>query len=271
MAFFKPAFAMDSTLPLVGKIAAVTGSSSGIGRAIAIELAQAGADVAVSYHSGREAAEGVVEEIRKIGRRAFCDRLSVGEPESVDAYFDAATAELGPIDILINNAGIDGRTAKIADIEIPDWDNVISVNLRGPFLCIRKLLPGMISRHKGAILNITSVHEVIPWGSHAAYCSAKAGVAMMTRSLALELQDSGVRVVSLAPGAIRTPINKDVWDNPKNMADLKTKIPIGRIGEAEEVARMARVLVSDEASYLTGVTVTVDGGMTAYPSFAHGG
>jgi len=148
---------------------------------------------------------------------------------------------------------------------------VIRVNLRGPFLCINKVLPGMISRGKGAILNITSVHEVIPWAGHAAYCSAKAGVAMMTRSLALELQDSGVRVVALAPGAIRTPINRDVWEDPEKMADLKTKIPMGRIGEVEEIARMARVLVSDDASYLTGVTVTVDGGMTAYPSFAQGG
>jgi NAD(P)-dependent dehydrogenase (short-subunit alcohol dehydrogenase family) len=260
-----------NTLPLTGKIASVTGSSSGIGSAIAIELARAGADVAVSYHSSRDGAEAVVEEIEKTGRRAFCERLNVGEPESVNSYFDAVAAGLGPIDILVNNAGIDGRTAEISQMDAADWDQVISVNLRGPFLCIRKVLPGMLSRHHGAILNITSVHEVIPWGGHAAYCSSKAGVAMMTRSLSLELQDSGVRVVSLAPGAIRTPINKDVWDDPEKMADLKTKIPMGRIGEAEEIARMARVLASDEASYLTGVTVTIDGGMTTYPSFAHGG
>lgn len=260
-----------NALPLHGRIAAVTGSSSGIGLAIALELAEAGADVAISYHSDLESAEEVTKKIRAMGRRVFFDKLSVGDPESVSGYFDAASQELGPVDILVNNAGIDGKTGTMAEIGIEDWDEVIRVNLRGPFLCINKVLPGMISRGKGAILNITSVHEVIPWAGHAAYCSAKAGVAMMTRSLALELQDSGVRVVALAPGAIRTPINRDVWEDPEKMADLKTKIPMGRIGEVEEIARMARVLVSDDASYLTGVTVTVDGGMTAYPSFAQGG
>jgi NAD(P)-dependent dehydrogenase (short-subunit alcohol dehydrogenase family) len=129
----------------------------------------------------------------------------------------------------------------------------------------------MLARGSGVILTISSVHEAIPWAGHAAYCAAKAGVAMLTRTLALEMQDNGVRVVGLAPGAIRTPINIDVWDDPAQMADLLTKIPIGRIGEPEEIADIVRFLVSSEASYLTGVTVTVDGGMSAYPSFAHGG
>jgi NAD(P)-dependent dehydrogenase (short-subunit alcohol dehydrogenase family) len=175
------------------------------------------------------------------------------------------------VDILVNNAGIDGKTSPLAEMEIGDWDEVIELNLRGPFLCTRAVLAGMIARKKGVILNITSVHEVIPWSGHTAYCSAKAGVAMMTRSLAQEMQDSGVRVVALAPGAIRTPINKEVWEDPEKMEDLKTKIPMGRIGEVEEIAKVATMLVSDDASYLTGVTVTVDGGMTTYPSFAHGG
>ncbi len=258
-------------LPLQGRIAVVTGSDSGIGRAIALALAEAGADVAISFRSKQESAEEVAEKVRAMGRRAFCARLDVSAADTADQYFEAVTRELGQVDILVNNAGIDGKTGDVAEIGIEDWDQVINVNLRGPFICIRKLLPGMIARGKGVILNITSVHEVIPWAGHTAYCAAKAGMAMMTRSMALELKDSGVRVVALAPGAIRTPINHDVWEDPQKMADLKTKIPLGRIGEVEEIARIARVLVSDDASYLTGVTVTVDGGMTAYANFSKGG
>lgn len=257
--------------PLLGRIAVVTGSDSGIGRAIALALAEAGADVAVSYRSKREGAEEVAGLIGAMGRRVFFEQMDVAQPDSIASYFASVSRELGPPDILVNNAGIDGKTGDVAEIGIEDWDQVIQVNLRGPFLCIRQVLPGMIQRGKGVVLNITSVHEVIPWAGHTAYCSAKAGVAMMTRSLALELRDSGVRVVALAPGAIRTPINRDVWEDPVKMADLKTKIPIGRIGEAEEIAKVARMLVSDDASYLTGTTVTVDGAMTAYANFSQGG
>jgi len=255
----------------LGKTAVVTGSSSGIGRAIALVLAQAGADVALSFHSGRDAAAKVAKEIETLGSRVFCAQLNVADPESIERYFAAAQAALGPLDILINNAGIDGPTAPVAEMDIAGWDLVQAVNLRGPFLCARRVLPSMIERKSGVILTISSVHELIPWAGHAAYCAAKAGVAMLTRTLALEMQNNGVRVVGLAPGAIRTPINKDVWEDPARMADLKTKIPIGRIGEVEEVAKMVRFMVSGEASYLTGVTVTLDGGMSAYPSFAHGG
>ncbi len=260
-----------SELPLLGRLAVVTGSDSGIGRAIALALAAAGADVAVSYRTKRDEAAEVAEEIGAMGRRVLFDRLDVADPESVTAYFAAVRRELGAPEILVNNAGIDGKTGDVAEIGVEDWDQVIQVNLRGPFLCIRQVLPEMIARGKGVVLNITSVHEVIPWAGHTAYCAAKAGMAMMTRSLALELQDSGVRVVALAPGAIRTPINRDVWEDPAKMADLKTKIPIGRIGETEEIAKVARMLVSDDSSYLTGVSVTVDGGMTAYANFSKGG
>lgn len=256
---------------LHGKVVAVTGSSSGIGRAIALELARAGADVAISYHSGKENGEAVAEEIRKMGRRAFCGKLSVGDADSVKSYFEAVTSKLGHVEILVNNAGIDGTTGDVSELDVEDWDKVIAVNLRGPFLCIREVLSDMKSKGFGVILNISSVHEVIPWAGHTVYCATKSALGMMARSMALELQDSGVRVVCLAPGAVRTPINEDVWSDPEKMADLKTKIPMGRIGEAEEIAKVARMLVSSDASYITGTTVTVDGGMTAYPSFAHGG
>ena len=257
--------------PLHGRVAAISGSSGGIGKAIAMALAEAGADIAVSYHSHREEAEEIVSDITVVGRRATCEQLNVGDEPSVAAWIAAIERYLGPIAILINNAGIDGKTGNVAEINAADWDQVIQVNLRGPFLCSRAVLPGMMSRKSGVILNITSVHEVIPWAGHTAYCATKAALGMMTRSMALELQDSGVRVVAVAPGAIRTPINRNVWENPEKMADLKTKIPLGRIGEPQEIARIVRLLVSDDASYLTGTTVTVDGGMTAYPSFAHGG
>jgi glucose 1-dehydrogenase len=258
-------------LPLKGRTAAITGSNSGIGRAIACELAVAGADIAISYHSDREGAEEVTEEIREMGRRAIFGQVDTADPDSVSAYFASVASDLDLPDILVNNAGIDGETTPVAEMEIAGWDAVMAVNLRGPFLCIRRVLPHMISRGNGCILNISSVHDTIGWAGHTAYCASKAGLSMMTRSLALELLDSGVRVVGLSPGAIRTPINQDVWQDPENMADLKSKIPIGRIGEPEEIAQMARFLVSDEASYVTGVTITVDGGMTAYPSFTEGG
>ncbi|MBK1882450.1 glucose 1-dehydrogenase [Luteolibacter pohnpeiensis] len=259
----------DSSLK--GRVAAVTGSSSGIGKAIAIELASCGADIGISYHSNPDSGNEVATTIQAMGRKACAAQLNVGEEPSVREFFQSVESNLGPVDILVNCAGIDGKTGKVWEISPEDWDQVIQVNLRGPYLCIHQVVEGMMKRGRGAILNITSVHEQIPWSGHTAYCATKSAMAMMTRSLALELQDSGVRVLSLAPGAIRTPINRDVWEDPDKMKDLKTKIPLGRIGEVEEIARVARMLVSDEASYMTGVTVTVDGAMTTYPSFAHGG
>lgn len=256
---------------LDGRLALVTGSSSGIGRAIAIELAKAGADVVVTFHSSSEGGEETARMIRELGRKALSLKLDVADEESVNSVVKEVAKTLGPVDILVNNAGIDGDDAPLATVTVKEWDKVIATNLRGSFLCTQAVLGDMTVARRGVILNITSVHETIPWAGHAAYCAAKAGVAMMTRSLALELQNVGVRVLALAPGAIATPINADVREDPEMMADLKTKIPLQRVGRAQEVATMARVLVSDEASYVTGVTITVDGGMTAYPSFSHGG
>lgn len=256
---------------LTGHLAVVTGSSSGIGRSIAITLAQAGAKVAISYHSNAEGGEEVRNVISKMGAHVHCGPLDTSDESSIEEYMDSVRTALGDPTIFINNAGIDGEKTDLDEMPTELWDKIIDTNLKGSFLCIRNVLPNMKAKQRGVILNITSVHDVIPWAGQAPYCAAKAGIAMMTRSLALELQNSGVRVLCLAPGAIRTPINRDVWDDPENLADLHTKIPLQRIGEPEEIARMAAVLVSDLASYMTGVTVTVDGGMTAYPSFADGG
>ena len=259
------------TIDLSGRVAAVTGSDSGIGQAIALALANAGADVAASFHSDEAGAEETARLIRERGRRASFAALDVRDPASVGRYFDHVRTELGAVDILVNNAGLDGERKPVAELDLDAWDLVFNVNLRGAFLCARNVLPSMIERRRGVVLNISSVHETIPWAGQAAYCAAKAGLAMMTRCLALELQDSGVRAVALAPGAIRTPINQDVWEDPAQAADLEEKIPMRRIGETDEIARLAVVLVSDAASYVTGTTVTADGGMTAYPSFISGG
>lgn len=256
---------------LEGRVAVVTGSDSGIGRAIALELARAGAAVGVTYHRDHDGAAQTAADIKALGRDVVAGPLDVSNEASVKAYFARVGVELGAVDVLVNNAGIDGEYEPLAGVTLDDWDHVMAVNLRGTFLCTQAVLSDMILRRRGVVLNITSVHEMVPWAGHAAYCASKAGVAMMSRSLALELQDVGVRVVCLAPGAIATPINRKVRTDPAAMADLLDKIPLRRVGEVEEIAVMARLLVSDEASYVTGTTFTVDGGMSAYPSFSHGG
>ncbi|MCP5533325.1 MAG: 3-oxoacyl-ACP reductase FabG [Akkermansiaceae bacterium] len=261
----------DKSNGLHGRVAVVTGSDSGIGRAIAIELARAGAAVAVSYHNDREGAEETADRIRALGRDTACAELDVSDADSVKTYFTRVTTELGSVDILVNNSGVEGDHEPLAGLSLASWDQVMAVNLRGTFLCTQTVLSDMILRRRGVVLNITSVHETIPWAGHAAYCASKAGISMMSRSLALELQDVGIRIVCLAPGAIATSINRETRRDPAGMADLLDKIPMRRVGKVAEIAAIARMLVSDEASYVTGSTVTVDGGMTSYPSFSHGG
>ena len=177
----------------------------------------------------------------------------------------------GGIDVLVNNAGIDGHPAPGWEIEPEAWMRVIDVNLKGAFLCARQALRRMVPQRSGVVLNTTSVHEVIAWSGYSAYTASKAGLSMLSRSLAQEAAPHGVRVLCIAPGAIRTPINRQVWGQRAPYQDLLTKIPLGRIGEPADVARMAVLLASDVAGYVTGTSVFVDGGMTDYPAFAHGG
>jgi len=178
---------------------------------------------------------------------------------------------VGGVDILVNSAGVDGDRALGWDGSPEAWAGVLGINLKGTYQCAREALRRMVAQNSGVILTITSVHERIPWTGYSAYTASKAGLSMLTKTLAQEAAPHGVRVLALAPGAIETPINRDVWDDPKRLADLLRKIPMGRIGQPEEIARMAVVLVSDVASYVTGTTVFVDGGMTLYPAFTHGG
>jgi glucose 1-dehydrogenase len=258
-------------IQLAGKRALVTGGSSGIGEAIVMALAEAGAKVCVNCHSHLEAAQEIAERIRKRNGEAYAAQADVSDPEAVSRMFEELQQKWNGIDILVNNAGIDGPRALGWEAELSAWRKVIEVNLFGPFYCAQQALKRMVQQKSGVILSISSVHEMIPWSGYSAYTASKAGLGMMTQTLAQEAAPYGVRVLALGPGAIKTPINRSVWDDPDSLKDLLEKIPLNRIGETDDVARMVVVLVSDVASYVTGRTVFVDGGMTDYPDFSHGG
>ena len=256
---------------LEGRHALVTGANSGIGRAIALRLAEEGASVAINYVTHPENADAVVKEITDTGAKAIAVQADVSNEQQVNAMIERTVAELGGLDIMVNNAGFE---TQYPFLEMPAdaWRKVLDVDLTGAFLCAQRAARVMVnSAMGGAIVNITSVHQVIPWGGFAHYCAAKAGLDMLTKTAALELATEKVRVNSVAPGAIKTPINQNVWSNPETLKDLLRKIPTERMGETEEVAKAVAFLCSDEASYITGAVLFVDGGMTLYPEFRHGG
>jgi glucose 1-dehydrogenase len=256
---------------LEGRKALVTGANSGIGRAIALRLAGEGAGVAINYVSRPEAAEEVVQLITDAGGKALAVQADITDEAQVDAMFARAAEALGGLDILVNNAGMETHH-EFLEMPLADWRKVIDVDLTGAFLCAQRAARLMVEQQTGgAIVNISSVHQIIPWGGYAHYCAAKAGLDMMGKTLALELATENVRVNTVAPGAIQTPINKDVWTNPEMMKDLLRKIPTNRMGQPEEIASVVAFLCSSEASYITGSTLFVDGGMTLYPEFRHGG
>ncbi len=259
------------TIKLDGKRALVTGASSGIGEAVARALAESGAKVGVHYRTHPEPADALVAAIKAAGGEAMTLQCDVARPETVATMFEQMDAKWGGIDILINNAGIDGQRALGWEVDLNAWRQVIEVNLFGAFYCAREALKRMVPQKSGVVLSMSSVHEEIAWSGYSAYTSSKAGLSMMTKSLAQEAAPHGVRVLAVAPGAIKTPINRAVWSDPEGLKDLLKKIPLNRMGEPEEVARMVVALVSDVGSYVTGRTVFVDGGMTDYPSFAEGG
>jgi NAD(P)-dependent dehydrogenase (short-subunit alcohol dehydrogenase family) len=258
-------------ITLKGKRALVTGANSGIGAAIALALAEAGARVAINYVSHPEAADKLVRTIKKKHGKAISLQADVSDPQAVADMFQKMDVAWGGIDILINNAGIDGDHALGWEADIVAWRKVIEINLFGAFYCAREALKRMVPQKSGVVLSTSSVHEEIAWSGYSAYTASKAAVSMLTKTLAQEAAPHGVRVLAVAPGAIKTSINRSVWSDPKNLQDLLKKIPLNRIGKPDEIARMVVVLVSDAASYVTGRTIFVDGGMTDYPSFAHGG
>ena len=263
---------------LKGQKALVTGSSSGIGKAVAIELGKAGADVVVNYVRGEDQAREVVAEIEKSGSRAFAHQADVSQEDQVSAMFEKMKAELGTIDILINNAGLQ-QDAPIDEMTLNQWNLVINVNLTGQFLCAREAVREFkhrgvvpeVSCAAGKIICMSSVHEIIPWAGHVNYAASKGGVTLMMKSIAQEVAPYRIRVNSIAPGAIRTPINTDAWQTPEAYEALMTLVPYKRIGEPEDIGRAAVWLASDHADYVNGISLFVDGGMTLYPGFATGG
>lgn len=259
-------------IELKGRKALITGGDSGLGAATAKSLAQAGADVAISYRYKSETADQVAALARSFGVRAYSFRLdNISDTNEVDAMFRWVDQELGGLDILVNNAGTDGPRASCAESEIAAWRQVVEIDLFGPYYCARAAVARMGKQRRGVIINTSSVHEFIPWAGYSAYTSAKAGLSMFSKTLAQEVAAMGIRVIAVAPGAIKTPINADVWQDPKGLADLDEKIPMGRVGEPNEIGHAIAFLCSDLASYMTGITVPVDGGMLLYPDFRQGG
>ncbi|MHB1951374.1 MAG: glucose 1-dehydrogenase [Acidiferrobacteraceae bacterium] len=258
-------------IDLTGRRALVTGASSGLGHAIAVALAGAGAEIGVHFHTEQAAAAEVVAGIQRGGGKAQAFGGDVSDPVAVERLFKAVDAAFGGLDILVNNAGMDGRPQLCADSDPAVFAKTISVDLLGPYYCAREALRRMRPMKRGVIIQITSVHEFIPWSGYSAYTSAKAGLSMFTKTLAQEVAGDGIRVLAIAPGAIRTPINANVWQDPAGLADLDRKVPMGRMGEPQEIGQVAAFLASDLASYVTGTTVVVDGGMLLYPDFRHGG
>ncbi len=263
-------------IDLSGRRALVTGSSSGLGRATAEALAAAGARVAIHYRSTHDAADqkaalDLASSLSRPGATAPAYPADISDPAAVEALFTALDRDFGGLDILVNNAGIDGPYATCAESDPGAWETVIRIDLLGPYYCARQALRRMIPKKQGVILNITSVHEFIPWEGYSAYASAKAGLSMFTKTLAQEVADQGIRVIAIAPGAIETPINRSVWSDPASLKDLDQKIAMGRLGQPREIANVAAFLASDQASYITGTTLAIDGGMLIYPDFRHGG
>jgi glucose 1-dehydrogenase len=263
---------------LLGQKALVTGASSGIGRAIALSLADAGADVVVNYAAGAERALALAAEIEAKGRRGLAIRADVADETQVDAMFREAIMGFGTLDIVVNNAGMQ-QDAPFHQMTLAQWNRVMAVNLTGQFLCARAAVREFLRRGvrpeiscaAGKILCISSVHEVIPWAGHVNYAASKGGVMLLMKSVAQEVAPYRIRVNSICPGAIRTPINMQAWDTPEAYHELMKLIPYRRIGEAEEIGRAAVWLASDYADYVHGISLFVDGGMTLYPGFETGG
>jgi len=263
---------------LKGQRALVTGASSGIGKAVALELGRAGADVVINYRSGDDAANEVAAHIRQFGVRALAHRADVSLEADVVPMFERVEAEFGGLDILVNNAGLQ-KDSSFHDMTLDQWNTVIGVNLTGQFLCSREAIrafrkQGMrpeVSTALGKIICISSVHEVIPWAGHVNYAASKRGVMLIMKSIAQEYASLRIRVNSICPGAIRTPINSEAWDTEEAYSSLMKLVPYKRIGEPDDIGKAAVWLASDDSDYITGASIFVDGGMLLYPGFENGG
>ncbi|MDF7812098.1 SDR family oxidoreductase [Hymenobacter sp. YC55] len=267
-----------ATPRLQNQVALVTGASSGIGAGVAIAMAAEGATVVVNYAHSPEGAEEVVDQITKAGGKAIAIKADVSKEDEVLAMFDQIRKEFGTLHILVNNSGIQ-VDAPLLDMTLEQWQKVIDVNLTGQFLCAREAAREFvkrgpqpeISKATGKIICMSSVHEVIPWAGHVNYATSKGGIMQLMKTMAQELAPHKIRVNSIGPGAIATPINESARDTPEEEKSLLTLIPYGRIGDPADIGSVAVWLASDEADYVTGITLFADGGMTLYPGFADNG
>jgi len=271
--------ASGAAFGLAGQVAVVTGAASGIGRDCALALGFSGCAVVVNHLPGDEVpASKLGREIENAGGLAFPFAADVSREDEVEAMFDAVLSRFGTVHILINNAGIQAGS-RFQDMTLAQWRKVMAVNLDGQFLCARAAVREFLRRGPqpevssatGKIVCMSSVHQVIPWAFEANYAASKGGVMLLMQSLAQELAAERIRVNAIAPGAIKTPINRAAWDQPEAMADLMKLIPYGRIGEPPDVASAVLFLASDLSDYMTGTTLFVDGGMSLYPSFRGAG
>lgn len=263
---------------LKGQTAIVTGASSGIGKDVAMAMGHAGANVIINYLSGDEVLKEMIPEIERCGGKAIGFQADVTNEAQVLAMFEKAIQEYGTVDILVNNAGIQ-QDAAFDEMTLAQWQKVIDVNLTGQFLCAREAIREFkrsgvnreVSCAAGKIICMSSVHEVIPWAGHVNYAASKGGVMLMMKSIAQEMAPFRIRINSICPGAIKTPINTDAWSTPEAEKELLKLIPYRRVGETEDIARVAVWLASDDSDYINGTSIYVDGGMTLYPGFTTGG
>lgn len=267
-------------ISLRNQVAVVTGASSGIGSGIAKSLAEAGAVVIVNHSSERsfEEAKAVLKEITEAGGNGITYACDVSKEDQVVKMFQDVVSQFGTVDILVNNAGVQ-KDAKFTEMTLDQWNTVIGINLTGQFLCAREAIKEFLRRGIdpsrsiacGKIIHISSVHEIIPWAGHANYAASKGAIRMLMQTLAQEYGADKIRVNSICPGAIQTPINKDAWSTPEALSSLLNLIPYNRIGQPQDIGSLAAFLASDLADYITGTSIFVDGGMTTFESFSTGG
>ncbi|MEM8831256.1 MAG: glucose 1-dehydrogenase [Cyanobacteria bacterium P01_G01_bin.19] len=248
-------------MKLENKVAIVTGGSGGIGRALCERLAKDGAKIVVNYRSSAEEAREVKEKVEQIGSEALIVQADLGKVNEIDSLVRQSIDRFGKVDILVNNAGLE-KWADFWDVTESDYDLVMNVNLKAVFFATQAVVKHFkATNNPGRIINISSVHEELPFPHFTAYCASKGGVKMITRNLAVELGSMGITINNVAPGAIATPINHDLLNNPEQLKKVTNNIPLGRLGEPEDVSGIVAFLASDEAKYITGSTFYVDGGL----------